>query len=395
MKKLLTLAWLLCGLVAFSQNKYQQDFEEFWNDVNTSHAYLDKQQIDWPKVREIYRPIFANVQNDSDFIKNLEKVINELYNGHISLNTNLNSSNKLVPSGADLFAEKKGNHFFVSDLRKGYEAEACGLRVGMEIVKFNDAPILPQLKAFLPTYTNQHSAAMYEYALAMLLAGTHDNPRKITVLEKGKEKAFYLDENKITQSPFLLISKKLNPQTGYIKINNSLFLNNLIAAFDAALDSLLDTQTLVLDLTETPSGGNSTVARAILGRFITQKAAYQQHEFDEKEFGTRRYWVEYVLPRARPYKGKLIVMVGHWTGSMGEGMTIGFDALQRATIVGTPMAKLLGAISGFQASQTRIGYQFPTERLYHLNGTPREDFVPPIRTQNLKQTWEKVNELIR
>jgi C-terminal processing protease CtpA/Prc len=141
----------------------------------------------------------------------------------------------------------------------------------------------------------------------------------------------------------------------------------------------------VIDLTQTPSGGNSTVARCIMGRFINKTLPYQQHEFDEKEFDTKRKWVEYVTPRKIQFKGNVFILVGHWTGSMGEGITIGFDGMKRAKIIGTEMAGLLGAINGFMMSETKIGFQIPTERLYHINGTPRENYKPSILTNNIDE----------
>jgi carboxyl-terminal processing protease len=43
-----------------------------------------------------------------------------------------------------------------------------------------------------------------------------------------------------------------------------------------------------------------------------------------------------------------VVLVGRWTASMGEGMAIGLDAMKRATIVGTRMAGLNGAVFDLQ-----------------------------------------------
>ncbi|RYY95085.1 MAG: hypothetical protein EOO11_16585, partial [Chitinophagaceae bacterium] len=68
------------------------------------------------------------------------------------------------------------------------------------------------------------------------------------------------------------------------------------------------------------------------------------------------------------------VLVGPWTGSVGEGIAIGLDGLKRARIVGSPMAGLRGAIYSYTLPHTRIGFSFPAERLYHVDGTPREDF---------------------
>jgi len=63
---------------------------------------------------------------------------------------------------------------------------------------------------------------------------------------------------------------------------------------------------------------------------------------------------------------------------MGEGMAIGFDAMNRAQIVGTPMARLCGGTENFELPKTGIPVHLPTYRLYHMNGTPREAFVPSI-----------------
>jgi carboxyl-terminal processing protease len=70
-----------------------------------------------------------------------------------------------------------------------------------------------------------------------------------------------------------------------------------------------------------------------------------------------------VYPRKKTFQGKLIVLVGHWTGSMGEGMAIGFDSFKKPLVVGTKMAGLLGAIEGFNLKETNINFQIPTERL--------------------------------
>lgn len=63
---------------------------------------------------------------------------------------------------------------------------------------------------------------------------------------------------------------------------------------------------------------------------------------------------------------------------MGEGLAIGFDAAGAGVVVGTPMAGLLGATYRFELPNSRIGINVPAEQLFHVNGTPREKFVPPV-----------------
>lgn len=387
---------LLLSQTIFAQNKYREDFLEFWNDYNQHYAYFEKQGIDWNKVKEIYLPQADTITHDWYFVQFLEGVVNELHNGHVSLNLNLPISNRIIPSGADVFAEKRGSKFFIADVKPGSNAESCGLKPGMEVVKFNGQPVAPQLQKFLPKFTTGYSDAMHSYALNMLLAGRYDTKRVFTVIADKKEKEFHPDNSPVKPVTSLLLHYEvLDGNIGYIKINNSLGDNKLIKEFDTALEALMQTKSIILDLTDTPGGGNTTVARGIMGRFTDKELPYQKHVIDEKETGTVRSWIEYVIPRGQTYKGKLIVMASHWTGSMGEGMVIGFDAMKRSHTVGTKMAGLLGAIYTFKMKNTGYGYQIPYERMYHVNGTPREDFVPINLTANSTETKAKALQLAR
>jgi hypothetical protein len=70
---------------------------------------------------------------------------------------------------------------------------------------------------------------------------------------------------------------------------------------------------------------------------------------------------------------------------MGEGIAIGMVGMKRATIVGTEMACLVGATSGIELPHTGIGVNFPTEKLFHVNGIPREKFVPSVHVDLVKR----------
>ena len=59
-------------------------------------------------------------------------------------------------------------------------------------------------------------------------------------------------------------------------------------------------------------------------------------------------------------------------------MAIGLDGMHRGVVVGTPMAGLAGAVDDFKLPCTGLGIAFPTARLLHLDGTPRERWVPPV-----------------
>lgn len=231
---------------------------------------------------------------------------------------------------------------------------------------------------------NNADTEVKNYALRQLLAGNYLTQRVIVVKQNDKTSTINLDKanGNLTDNykyNSLLDFKTIDNNIGYIKFNNSLGQADVIQLFDSALVQLKNTKALIIDLRETPSGGNSIVARGIMSRFITTEMPYQKHILpnEEKEFAIKRSWFEIVSPRGLfTYENPVVVLVNHWTSSMGEGIAIGFDAFGKAKIVGTKMAGLNGAINGFQSSKTKIPYSFPTEKLYHINGTPREIFTP-------------------
>jgi hypothetical protein len=123
----------------------------------------------------------------------METVLNEFHNGHISLNTNLNSSNRIIPSGQDIFVQKQNDKYIITDIRKDFGADQCGLKIGDVIALFNNKSISEQVEKFLPKYTAIHTQEMYQYALNMLFAGTHDTKRIITIYRNGKQVDFFPD----------------------------------------------------------------------------------------------------------------------------------------------------------------------------------------------------------
>jgi carboxyl-terminal processing protease len=380
---LLLISGTLRAQATFTPAQYQQDFDYFWTTVKRNYCYFDKKQTDWDKVRQEAEPQLKSVTTRAQFVRLLENALNELYDSHASLSTNLPDSRRLIPSATDVWGAFVDGKAVLVDIRRGFGAEQVGLRPGMEVVAINDLSVEQAIQPFIGRSLKTVDAAARQVALNLALAGDHRTPRKLTVRVGGKKQDFYPDKNGLALENIrfagLLESKRLGT-IGYLKINNSLGNNALIAAFDSALTSLSDTQGLILDLRECPSGGNTTVARAIMGLFITQEQPYQRHEFTAEEvaYGVKRMTIELVAPRVTPYTAPLVVLVGRWTGSMPEGITIGFDAMKRATIMGTEMARLNGAITSYRLPNSGIGFDIPTERLYRIDGLPRENYVPPV-----------------
>ena len=364
---------------SFSPEQFAADFDFMWSSLRDNYVYFDKKETDWNRVRELYRPMLAGVKSRSDFVTLLEKVLDELYDNHLSLNTNLNSSPRLVPTGLDVWAEWRDGRAVITQLRKGFSAEQAGLRMGMEIVSINGVPVEIAVARRLPKSLKTISAEVRNWALRAVLAGTHDQPRIVVAKSRrGLSRSYRLDlPTQTTADNYNYMPKvewKMLPrQIGYIKIND-LIANEMVSQFDAALSQLRNSHGLILDIRDIPRGGNTEVAEPIMGRLVDRRMGYQEvaplHEAKYmKEISPRGDWT---------FAAPIVVLVNRWTASMGEGIAIGLAGMKRATIVGTQMAGLNGGVFNLELPETKIGVTYPGERLNHINGTPRENFTPPV-----------------
>jgi carboxyl-terminal processing protease len=224
--------------------------------------------------------------------------------------------------------------------------------------------------------------AAREWALRSVLAGTHDVPRVIRARDAdGAERDFRLDQPGQTRADDAPQAagvewRRLDGRLGYVRLTD-LSSDDVVPMFDATLDSLQTTRGLILDLRETAAGGSTAVAEGILGRFVGAAAGYQR-----VAPLTDTAYVRRVQPRGPwTYAAPVVVLVGRWTAGTAEGMAMGLDALGRATVVGTPMAGLNGAAYDLTLPASRITVQYAAEMLSHVDGTPRESWLPPVLVQ--------------
>jgi C-terminal processing protease CtpA/Prc len=399
-QRLVAIAFLacLCSLSAsaqqsFSAQQFTSDFDFMWAGLRDNYVYFDKKETDWNSARQLYRPRLADVKSRSDFVTLLERVLDELYDNHTSLNTNLNSSPRLVPTGLDLWAQWSRGRAIITQLRSGFSAEQAGLKVGMEIIALNGAPVEEAVAQRLPKSVKRINNDVRNWALRAVLAGTHDKARVITARNpNGRVAVYKLDlpsQTTVDSYQYLpkVAWKMLPQQIGYIKIND-LIAAEIVAQFDSALENVKESRGLILDLRDIPRGGNTDVAEPILSRFIERRMGYQQ----VIPLRQPRYIKEVSPGGSWTYKKPIVVLVNHWTASMGEGMAIGLDGMKRATIVGTRMAGLNGGIFNLELPHTKIGVTYAGEKLNHINGTPREDFVPPRSVNLMDRRFRLLND---
>ncbi|HEX8643477.1 MAG TPA: S41 family peptidase [Allosphingosinicella sp.] len=312
-----------------------------------------------------------------------ERALLALADHHAITGASFRDSRAVVPSFADLWIERAGASYRITAVREGSPAESAGVRSGDALVAVEGLPIADAVVAFWADLGLAVTEERTAFAARVLAAGRRDRPRRLAIRSAaGAERALDLP-NLYSAAPPQRPPLAVREEAGalVLRINDALGESATIAAFDAAMAAAGPRRRIILDLRDTPSGGNTVVARAILGWFVGRPAFYQVHRLpvEERETGIPRQWAEQVLPRpGKRHRGPVTVLVGRWTGSMGEGLAIGFDAIG-AEVCGGPMAGLLGAIYDYRLERSGLVLKLPTERLYAVDGTPREAFVPPRR----------------
>lgn len=380
---LAAVAWLASPLVAYARDeRAAAEFDVLWHALRDRYAYLEESGVDWDCVRASYRPRFVDLGPGADTVPLLERVLDELCDAHIQLNFNTSSSWRLVPSGSDLRGRFDGDDVVIDAVRAGSPAEAAGVVPGMRVLALREIPIDTAVERRFGECRRRASESDRDWALQSVLAGRRDEPRVLEIELDGVRRRFAIDESKRAPPPSAPLSFSLRDDgIGVIAIHDSLGDDLLVPAFDDALAALREAKALVLDLRDTPRGGNTTVARSLLGRFVDREAPYQKHELvsEARAYGVKRSWLELVSPRGPfVYSGRVAVLVGAWTGSMGEGVAIAFDGLDRGTVIGARMAGLKGALARVELDAGGVVASFPAEKVFHVDGSPRERFVPRI-----------------
>jgi hypothetical protein len=343
-----------------------------------NYAYEDH----WPGGRLPDSPQLAAERaavHDRDSLLNYaEDRIASLADHHAITGSSFKDSWAIVPTYADLWVVRRAGDYRIDAVRRGSPAEAAGITKGDRLVAVGGVTVEQAVGAFWQRLGLPLTAERADYAARVLAAGRRNLPRDLTIAHGAAERRVTLPSLYSIQADEQAVTVSKAGGATVIRIGNSLGDQSTIAAFDRAMASLPSAAPVVIDLTDTPSGGNTSVARAIMGWFVDRPRSYQVHQLpsEERATGIPRQWIEQVLRRpGKHYSGLPIVRVGRWTGSMGEGLAIGFAALG-ALVEGSAMAQLKGAVYDFPLPSSGLVVKFPAERLYTVAGVPRERFVP-------------------
>ncbi len=368
------------GDQAFTTADFLEDFDYLWRAFAAEYAYFDEKETNWEKVQQHYRKEVESTSEVGTFISILEKTLEELYDNHVHLTYNTPTSPRIVPSRSDLHAEWRQEGAMVLAVREGFQAALSGVKPGDIILSINNISIAEAVQLRLPISAITPTIELRNWALNKVLAGNRSVSRTLEVARSGKRDFFRLEAGRFDRQYALqhncqLEARWVSRDFGYISFNDSLGDGSTIFLFDAALEEFSAAKGLVLDLRRA-GGGNTGVLEGIAGRLVASRVAYQRTVRPAGE-----EFISYLEPRGNgPYLQPIVLLVGPWTGSVGEGLAISLSAMNRVRTVGLKMAGLEGGIFHRQLPRTGVGFQITGEKIY--NGTIKNGLFCPISRQN-------------
>ncbi|MBO6525882.1 MAG: hypothetical protein JJ970_05340 [Erythrobacter sp.] len=361
-------------------------WDEFEQLLRAKYAYIERDDIDVEAQFARSRALVPGLEDEDDLRRLLHRTALTFMDPHLIVGPFADDDYAIVMTAADVDMRFRNGKAMVIDVRRGSPAFEAGIRPGDELIEIDGES--PDTAARLPFggVLPDPSAAQLDYGLTLAANGRRGPPRNMVVAGQGEPaRAVRLQSTRdyarsLSDRPLVALEfVGADSDVAVLRPLNSLGNNDTIAAFDRALAQAIETEprAVILDMRETPSGGNTEVARSIIGHFVAEPKPYQMHRIPafEREFTVPRQFVEYVMPREPRFAGRVYVLHGRWTGSMGEGIVIGMDAATDAVTIGSNMGDLLGGLWNFDLEHSNGRVDLGGETLLHIDGTPREDYV--------------------
>ncbi len=370
-------------------------WEAFEALLREAYAYVDRSDFDVESHLALAREATLAASSPVEVRRALLLATYAFTDPHLLLVPLSDADPNVIPTSSDLMIELREERYVVAHVRAGSSAAKAGVRPGWELLTAQREPIREAVAGLLLGDVDARTSRQRSYAATLAANGLRGEARELGFRVDGEERELQLANPR----EFAREVSEREPLTHrreegllILRFENSLGSMETVEALDRALADVSADETIVLDLRNTPSGGNTDVARGIIGHFVTETRPYQMHRIPgvERRHGVPREFIERVAPRKPLHSRPVLVLGGPWTGSMGEGIVIGMDGAAGAHTIASDMGDLLGALYNEPLGHCDAGLELGVESLFHIDGTPREDYVAdtPLEIADLDTAGE-------
>jgi carboxyl-terminal processing protease len=328
------------GMLRVGKESWSTNFERLWRAMDYAYPYFEAKGVDWDEMHARYAPQVADANSEESYWRIIAYMLAELNDGHTGV---------LSPSaqgGRHYFATCRDiNGIIVLD-EVGATARSAGLEPNDVVLMVGELGIEEALNGLSPLLrtgsTPWHRRARAAYnvlsttgeSLTVTVTGP-TGERTLTLIWPGEGSAPTAEAPTPWQP--LITGERLPSGLGLIRIPSFGAGSNhdLVAEFDAALDDLIDTPGLILDLRGN-GGGSTFISDPIAGRFLDQPFVYGRDYFRARlpQRGWRGTFDYRVKPRGATYGGPLVLLIDKRVFSTGENFVVALVDSGRATTIG-------------------------------------------------------------
>jgi carboxyl-terminal processing protease len=358
---------------------YVEDFDELWRTLGERYCYFGEKRTDWNAVRRMYRPQALAAQSVDDLVTVVGNVVGELYDAHTRLSDP--QPDALRGPYFDMWIEPgRDGTAFITSVRDSSAAADVGVRPGEAVIAVDGRPVQNIAATLMPRCLSRPDAAATAFALNVAVSGQRSRPRTLSLRSgSGQVRQMLVPVKTPIELP-KVESRMLAGNIGLIVIR-SFADDAVVAAFDAALLRFKDSAGLIIDVREN-GGGDTAVARPIMGRFISETKPYARMRRREGS-GLSAPWSEVVEPCGPfVYRQPVAVLTSRWSASMAEGFPMGMRGIGRALIIGTPMMRVGAAVFPLRLDRTGLQLQYSAEPVYDVHDQPRWLLDPDVRIES-------------
>lgn len=343
------------------------NFERLWRAVDRAYPYFEQKGVNWQGVYDRYLPRVQSAGSSQEYFQAISEMLAELKDGH----TNLQNPYIGASCCFGTTRQIEGQPVVVSP---GKFARQAGMQPGAVLITVNGQPAVDLVSAYRsPRGASSAQQAQY-WAFLHLLDIPENLTLPVTFQNPGAQpqdaKLVFVQEKYDTGPRPSVTWEKL--PSGIGRINLTRFWtedDDVIADFGRALDELMDTPGIIIDVREN-GGGDSRMADAIAGRFLESTFVYgtEVHRLRLPMFGFKHQFDYLVKPVAPRYTGKLAVLIDVGCASTTEQFILALSESGRARTFGRTTAGTSGNPIIFQLSEGGAA-RFSTGALYRLDGT--------------------------
>ena len=370
----------------FSDLDYSEAFEAFFEKASREYPFTEEKGIDWDELYDRFSTEIADVRNDSEFYRAIWAFCQQIPDGHIGISFNQEFFFSQKGGGLGLvLTELTDGRVLAVQVLSGYPAAEAGLKVGAELITWNDKPIseaIGEVQSYFGPYSTEHHKRLDQVLfLTRMPPGekatfTYRNPDQTSVQEVTLESVPEYDSLIAAMPSFNLDPLELpivgevleDVGLGYIRITTFSDDYNLLArTWERYIENLIDNEIpgLILDI-RFNGGGSGGLALDFADYFFDEEITLSMHkyyndltgEFEARGIPSR------IEPGPLHYEGAIAVLVAPNCASACEGFAHALSQGGRSIIVGHyPTAGMYGEVGrGQYELPGDISLQFPTGR---------------------------------